>query len=84
MRASLPMLPAARRGDWRVTGVDKESEAIYVVAERGQTTMFQRFAQVAASQTSVGVCPEFRRSGASPLVPAQDLAALTILGEMEK
>ena len=42
IRASLPMLPAARRARLsQLTGADKESEAVYVIVERGQDDYVQ-------------------------------------------
>ncbi|MEK7411267.1 MAG: Asp-tRNA(Asn)/Glu-tRNA(Gln) amidotransferase subunit GatB, partial [Actinomycetota bacterium] len=82
VRASLPMLPATRRERLaRVTGVDKEDEAIYVVVERGQDDYVLAVAEAGgeARRALVYVQQSFAEAGATPLVPAKDLAALTIL-----
>ncbi|MHB1090858.1 MAG: Asp-tRNA(Asn)/Glu-tRNA(Gln) amidotransferase subunit GatB, partial [Ilumatobacteraceae bacterium] len=82
VRASLPMLPAARRERLaQATGVDKESEAIYVVVERGQDDYVLSVIQAGGDvgRALVYVQQSFAEAGASPRVPAKDLAALTIL-----
>lgn len=82
VRASLPMLPAARRARLaQATGADKESEAIYVVVERGQDDYVLSVAQAGgeAGRALVYVQQAFADEGSSPKIPARDLAALTIL-----
>jgi len=82
VRQSLPMLPAARRDRLaQATGTDKESEAIYVVVERGQDDYLLSVALVGgdAGRALVYVQQSFAEAGPSPRVPAKDLAALTIL-----
>lgn len=82
VRASLPMLPLARRERLsQATGADKESEAVYVVVERGQDDYVLSVAQAGgdAGRALVYVQQSFADAGASPRVPAEDLAALTIL-----
>jgi len=82
IRASLPMLPAARRERLaQATGADKESEAIYVVVERGQDDYVLSVAQAGgeAGRALVYVQQGFADEGASPRVPAKDLAVLTVL-----
>lgn len=82
VRASLPMLPAVRRGRLaQATGADKESEAIYVVVERGQDDYVLSVAQAGgdAGRALVYVQQSFAEAGESPRVPAKDLAVLTVL-----
>jgi aspartyl-tRNA(Asn)/glutamyl-tRNA(Gln) amidotransferase subunit B len=82
IRASLPPLPAARRaGLATLTGADKESEAVYVVVERGQDVYVATVAAAGGepSRTLVYVQQAFAEESSTPRVPAADLAALTIL-----
>jgi len=82
IRASLPMLPAARRARLsQLTGADKESEAVYVIVERGQDDFVQLVADAGGepARALVYVQQAFAEAGASPVVPAKDLAALTLL-----
>lgn len=82
VRQSLPMLPAARRERLaQATGSDKESEAIYVVVERGQDdyVLSVGLAGGDASRALVYVQQSFAEAGSSPRVPAQDLAVLSVL-----
>lgn len=82
VRASLPMLPAARRERLaQATGADKESEAIYVVVERGQDDYVLSVAQAGgeAGRALVYVQQAFAAEANSPTIPAGDIAALTIL-----
>jgi aspartyl-tRNA(Asn)/glutamyl-tRNA(Gln) amidotransferase subunit B len=82
IRASLPMLPAARRARLsQLTGADKESEAVYVIVERGQDDYVQLVADAGGepARALVYVQQAFAEAGASPIVPAKDLAALTLL-----
>ena len=82
IRASLPMLPAARRARLsQLTGADKESEAVYVIVERGQDDFVQLVADAGGepARALVYVQQAFAEAGASPVVPAKDLATLTLL-----
>jgi aspartyl-tRNA(Asn)/glutamyl-tRNA(Gln) amidotransferase subunit B len=82
IRASLPMLPAARRSRLsQLTGADKESEAVYVIVERGQDDFVQLVADAGGepARALVYVQQAFSEAGANPVVPAKDLAALTLL-----
>ena len=82
IRASLPMLPAERRARLStITGANKESEAVYVIVERGQDDYVATVADAGgdASRALVYVQQAFAEEGATPRVPAADLARLTIL-----
>ncbi len=82
IRRSLPMLPAARRDRLaRAAEVDNESEAIYVVVERGQDDYVLAVALAGgdANRALVYVQQGFADAGQSPKVPPRDLAALTVL-----
>ena len=82
IRASLPMLPAERRARLStITGANKESEAVYVIVERGQDDYIASVADAGgdASRALVYVQQAFAEEGATPRVPAADLARLTIL-----
>ena len=82
IRASLPMLPAERRAKLStITGANKESEAVYVIVERGQDDYIAAVADAGgdASRALVYVQQAFAEEGATPRVPAGDLARLTIL-----
>ena len=82
IRASLPMLPAERRARLStITGANKESEAVYVIVERGQDDYIATVADVGgdASRALVYVQQAFAEEGSTPRVPAADLARLTIL-----
>ena len=82
IRASLPMLPAARRARLsQLTGADKESEAVYVIVERGQDDYVQLVADAGGepARALVYVQQAFAEAGANPAVPARDLAGLTLL-----
>ena len=82
IRQSLPMLPAARRDRLaRAAGVDKESEAIYVVVERGQDDYVLSVSAAGgeAGRALVYVQQGFAEAGPSPRVPPSDVASLTIL-----
>ena len=82
IRRSLPMLPAARRDRLaRAAEVDNESEAIYVVVERGQDDYVLAVALAGgdANRELVYVQQGFADAGQSPKVPPRDLAALTVL-----
>jgi aspartyl-tRNA(Asn)/glutamyl-tRNA(Gln) amidotransferase subunit B len=76
------MLPAARRARLsQLTGADKESEAVYVIVERGQDDYVQLVADAGGepARALVYVQQAFSEAGANPVVPAKDLAALTLL-----
>jgi aspartyl-tRNA(Asn)/glutamyl-tRNA(Gln) amidotransferase subunit B len=80
IRASLPMLPAARRAQLAMlTGANKESESVYVVVERGQDEYIAAVAQAGgdAGRALVYVQQAFAEEGATPAVSAAHLAALT-------
>jgi aspartyl-tRNA(Asn)/glutamyl-tRNA(Gln) amidotransferase subunit B len=82
IRASLPMLPAERRARLStITGANKESEAVYVIVERGQDEYIATVADAGgdASRALVYVQQAFAEEGSTPRVPAADLARLTIL-----
>ena len=82
IRASLPMLPAERRARLStITGANKESEAVYVIVERGQDGYIATVADAGgdASRALVYVQQAFAEEGSTPRVPAADLARLTIL-----
>ena len=82
IRASLPMLPAERRVRLAtITGANKESEAIYVLVERGQDDYVAAVADAGgdAARALVYVQQAFAEEGANPKVPAADLAKLTLL-----
>ncbi|NBY12560.1 MAG: Asp-tRNA(Asn)/Glu-tRNA(Gln) amidotransferase subunit GatB [Actinobacteria bacterium] len=82
IRASLPMLPAERRARLStITGANKESEAVYVIVERGQDDYIATVADAGgdASRALVYVTQAFAEEGSTPRVPAADLARLTIL-----
>ena len=82
IRALLPMLPAERRARLStITGANKESEAVYVIVERGQDDYIATVADAGgdASRALVYVQQAFAEEGSTPRVPAADLARLTIL-----
>jgi aspartyl-tRNA(Asn)/glutamyl-tRNA(Gln) amidotransferase subunit B len=82
IRAALPMLPAARRAALAaLVGIDKESEAAYVVVERGQDDYVATVVRAGGEpgRTVVYVQQAFAEEGAQPRVPAADVAALTVL-----
>jgi len=82
IRASLPMLPAERRARLStITGANKESEAVYVIVERGQDDYIATVTDAGgdASRALVYVQQAFAEEGSTPRVPAADLARLTIL-----
>ncbi|MEO8363577.1 MAG: Asp-tRNA(Asn)/Glu-tRNA(Gln) amidotransferase subunit GatB [Ilumatobacteraceae bacterium] len=82
VRASLPMLPAARRARLATaTRTDNESEAIYVVVERGQDEYVLSVIEQGgdAGRVLVYVQQGFAEVGSTPRVPAKDLAALSVL-----
>jgi len=80
--AALPMLPAARRTRLaEVTGADAGSEAVASVVERGQDdyVLAVGAAGGSAARALVYVKEAFAEQGTTPLVPAADLAGLTVL-----
>ena len=82
VRAALPVLPAARRKALaELCGVDKDGESAIVVVERGQDDYVRAviFAGGDARRAVIYVQQAFAEQGATPKVPAKDLAALTIL-----
>jgi aspartyl-tRNA(Asn)/glutamyl-tRNA(Gln) amidotransferase subunit B len=82
IRASLPPLPAVRRGALAaLTGANKESEAVYVVVERGQDDYVAAVAAAGGepARALVYVQQAFAEEGASPRVSPADLATLTTL-----
>jgi len=82
IRAALPMLPAARRAALAaLVGIDKESEAAYVVVERGQDDYVADVVRAGGEpgRTVVYVQQAFAEESAQPRVPAVDVAALTVL-----
>ena len=82
IRASLPMLPAERRARLStITGANKESEAVYVIVERGQDDYVGAVADAGgdAARALVYVQQAFAEEGSIPRVPAGDLARLTVL-----
>ena len=82
IRAALPALPAARRAALAaLVGIDKESEAAYVVVERGQDEYVAEVIRLGgeASRAVVYVQQAFAEEGSKPRVPAADIAALTML-----
>lgn len=80
IRASLPMLPAARRAQLAtLTGANKESESVYVIVERGQDEYVSAVAQAGgdAARALVYVQQAFAEEGSTPKVAASDIATLT-------
>ena len=82
VRATLPVLPAARRAELAaLTGADVEGEAVSVVVERGQDVYVKSVVDAGgeAARTLVWVQQSFADEGDSPRLPAKDLAALTVM-----
>jgi aspartyl-tRNA(Asn)/glutamyl-tRNA(Gln) amidotransferase subunit B len=82
VRAALPPLPAARRAMLQeLTGYDPQSEAIIVAVERGQHEYVKAIADAGGDPVKalIYVTQAFAEAGASPAVPAADIAALTLL-----
>jgi aspartyl-tRNA(Asn)/glutamyl-tRNA(Gln) amidotransferase subunit B len=82
IRAALPVLPAARRAALALlVGIDKESEAAYVVVERGQDDYVAEVVRAGgeAGRAVVYVQQAFAEEGPRPRVPASDIAALSVL-----
>jgi aspartyl-tRNA(Asn)/glutamyl-tRNA(Gln) amidotransferase subunit B len=82
IRLSLPPLPAARRAALAaLVGIDRESEAAYVVVERGQDGYVTEVVRLGGEPGRVVVYVQqaFAEEGASPRVPAGDIVALSVL-----
>ena len=82
VRAALPVLPAARRKALaELCSVDKDGESAIVVVERGQDDYVRAVISAGgdARRAVIYVQQAFAEQGATPKVPAKDLAALTIL-----
>jgi aspartyl-tRNA(Asn)/glutamyl-tRNA(Gln) amidotransferase subunit B len=82
VRASLPVLPAARRARLaELTGQPSDAEAILVVTDRDQDAYVVAVAQAGgdAGRALVHVKEAFAEQGERPSVPATDLAKLTRL-----
>ena len=80
VRASLPMLPAARRTRLAAaTGADEAGEAVASVVERGQDDYVLAVGAAGgdAARALVHVKEAFADEAATPRLPAADLAALT-------
>jgi aspartyl-tRNA(Asn)/glutamyl-tRNA(Gln) amidotransferase subunit B len=82
IRAALPPLPAARRAMLHeLTGYDVRSEAVVVAVERGQHEYVKAVVDAGGDPVKalIYVTQAFAEAGASPAVPAADIASLTIL-----
>ncbi len=82
VRAALPVLPAARRNALaELCGIDKDGESAFVVVERGQDDYVRQVVGNGGDprRSVIYVQQAFAEQGATPKVPAKDLAALTIL-----
>jgi aspartyl-tRNA(Asn)/glutamyl-tRNA(Gln) amidotransferase subunit B len=82
IRAALPPLPAARRAMLHeLTGYDVRSEAVVVAVERGQHEYVKAVIDAGGDPVKalIYVTQAFAEAGASPAVPAADIASLTIL-----
>jgi aspartyl-tRNA(Asn)/glutamyl-tRNA(Gln) amidotransferase subunit B len=82
VRAALPPLPAARRAALAdLTGAAVDGEAVAVAVERGQDDYVRAVADAGgdAARALTYVQQAYAEAGASPAVPAADLAALTRL-----
>lgn len=82
VRASLPVLPAARRERLaELTGQPSDAEAILVVTDRDQDAYVVAVAEAGgdAGRALVHVKEAFAEQGGRPSVPAADLAKLTRL-----
>ncbi|MFM8722106.1 MAG: Asp-tRNA(Asn)/Glu-tRNA(Gln) amidotransferase subunit GatB [Acidimicrobiaceae bacterium] len=82
VRAALPVLPAARRNALaELCGVDKDGESAFVVVERGQDEYVREVVNCGGDprRSVIYVQQAFAEQGPTPIVPARDLAALTIL-----
>lgn len=82
VRSGLPKLPAARRQTLaQLCGIDKDGESAFVLVERGQDEYVAAVVEAGGDprRAVIYVQQAFADQGASPKVPAKDLAALTIL-----
>ena len=82
VRAALPMLPRERRARLSsATGAPADGEAIMVVVERGQDDYVLAVAAAGAdaSRALVHVKEAYAEQGATPVVPAADLARMIVL-----
>ncbi len=82
VRASLPMLPAARRARLaEATGAPADGEAVMVVVERGQDEYVLAVGEAGGdvARALVHVKEAYADQGPEPTVPAADLAALTTM-----
>ena len=82
VRAALPMLPRERRQRLsRATGAAPDAEAVMVVVERGQDDYVLAVAEAGADATRalVHVKEAYAEQGASPTVPAADLARMIVM-----
>ena len=82
VRASLPVLPAARRNALaQLCNVDKDGESAIVVVERGQDDYVRSVIDAGGdpARALVYVQQAFAEQGPAPKIPASDLAALTNL-----
>ena len=82
VRASLPVLPAARRARLAgLTGQPADAEAILVVTDRDQDAYVLAVADAGgdAARALVHVKEAFAEQGEHPVIPAADLAKLTRL-----
>jgi aspartyl-tRNA(Asn)/glutamyl-tRNA(Gln) amidotransferase subunit B len=80
VRASLPVLPAARRARLAsATGAAEDAEAVTVVVERGQDDYVMAVIAAGgdATRALVHVQQSYAEAGSEPGVPAADLAAMT-------
>ena len=82
VRAALPMLPAARRQALaEASGRTPDSEAVMAIVERGQDDYVLAAGDAGGdvSRALAHVLQAFAEQGATPAVPAADLAALTLM-----
>ena len=82
VRAGLPMLPRERRLRLsQATGAPADGEAIMVVVERGQDDYVMSVGEAGAdvARALVHVKEAFAEQGASPMVPAADLAQMIVM-----
>ncbi len=82
VRANLPMLPAARRSRLAsATGADVQGEAVSVIVERGQDDYVLSVGESGGdvARALVYVQQAFAEEPPTPRVPANDIAALTVM-----
>lgn len=82
VRAALPMLPRERRARLSsATGAPSDGEAVMVVVERGQDDYVLAVAAAGAdvSRALVHVKEAYAEQGATPAIPAADLARMIVL-----